>query len=174
MNQIKNADSATYQPTTQTMNICNITGLYRHAIVFTLYTQHNIVVPTRKKAKKNTTHNKTHNSHTHTATASYCLLPFRNYSRTSDTELNRLLLSSYFDKSHLELWRKKQVLIQRAPNLSQCLKSWKKIFDQGGYSILFSPSTHRIKPVFFSPAKSEWWQLSRRWDLWQKFSRSTP
>lgn len=46
-----------------------------------------------------------------------------------------------------------------------------KIFDHGGYSIPFSPSTH-IYPVFFPPAKSEWWQLSRRWDLWQKLSLS--
>lgn len=28
-----------------------------------------------------------------------------------------------------------------------------KIFDQGGYSILFSPSTHRIKPAFFPSKK---------------------
>ncbi len=95
----------------------------------------------------------------------------RNYGCTLDTELNRLSFSSYFDKSHLELWRKKQVLIQGAPNLSHCLKSWKNIFDQGGYSIPFSPSIRRIKPVFFL-AKSEWWQLSDRWDLWQKFSLS--
>lgn len=77
----------------------------------------------------------------------------RNYGCTLDTELNRLSFSSYFDKSHLELWRKKQVLIQGAPNLSHCLKSWKKIFDQGGYSIPFSPSIRRIKPVFFSSKK---------------------
>lgn len=97
----------------------------------------------------------------------------RNYGCTLDTELNRLSFSSYFDKSHLELWRTKQVLIQGAPNLSHCLKSWKKniyIFDQGGYSIPFSPSIRRIKPVFFSSKK--WVMTAVRWDLWQKFSLS--
>lgn len=96
----------------------------------------------------------------------------RNYGRTLDTELNRLSFSSYFDKSHLELWRKKQVLIQGAPNLSHCLKSWKKKYlTKGVIQYHFLHLSAELNQSFFL-AKSEWWQLSDRWDLWQKFSLS--
>lgn len=109
---------------------------------------------TAKRTPHNTTQPHVHVQHSQIQ--AYLPIAFyfsRNYGHTLDTELNRLSFSSYFDKSHLELWRKKQVLIQGAPNLSHCLKSWKKIFDQGGYSIPFSPSIRRIKPVFFSSKK---------------------
>lgn len=92
-----------------------------------------------------------------------------NYGRTLDTELNRLSFSSYFDKSHLELWRKKQVLIRGPPNLSHCLKSWKKYLTKGVIQYHFLHLSAELKQPFFL-AKSEWWQLSDRWDLWQKFS----
>lgn len=98
----------------------------------------------------------------------------RNYGCTLDTELNRLSFSSYFDKSHLELWRTKQVLIQGAPNLSHCLKSWKKIYiylTKGVIQYHFLHLSAELNQSFFL-AKSEWWQLSDRWDLWQKFSLS--
>lgn len=80
-------------------------------------------------------------------------------------------LSAYFDKSHLELWGTKQVLIQRASNLSHRLKSWKNIWPQGLFNTIFSIYPH-LPGLFFPLAKSEWWQLSKRWDLWQKISLS--
>lgn len=57
-------------------------------------------------------------------------------------------LSSYFDKSHLELWGKKQVLIQRASNLSHCLKSWKNIWPWGLFNTIFSIYPH-LPGLFF-------------------------
>lgn len=62
-----------------------------------------------------------------------------------------VLLSSFFDKSHLELWGKKQVLIQRASNLSHCLKSWKNIWPRGLFNTIFSIYPHL--PGLFSPSK---------------------
>lgn len=83
-----------------------------------------------------------------------------------------VLLSSYFDKSHLELqYKERSRYWSRGHLIYHTAWNPEKIFDHGGYSIPFSPSTH-IYTVFFPPAKSEWWQLSRRWDLWQKFSFS--
>ncbi len=73
----------------------------------------------------------------------------RNYGCTFDTELNRLSFSSYFDKSHLELWRKKQVLIQGAPNLSHCLKSWKKYLTKGVIQYHFLHLSAELNQSFF-------------------------
>ncbi len=73
----------------------------------------------------------------------------RNYGCTLDTELNRLSFSSYFDKSHLELWRKKQVLIQGAPNLSHCLKSWKKYLTKGVIQYHFLHLSAELNQSFF-------------------------
>lgn len=77
----------------------------------------------------------------------------RNYGCTLDTELNRLSFSSYFDKSHLELWRKKQVLIQGAPNLSHCLKSWKKYLTKGVIQYNFLHLSAELNQSFFSSKK---------------------